>query len=138
MFDVYFRSKWYPIGSHIRIKCPSGIYHHAIIVGGSIATLGPVMVVDNAKSSGVDCRSLEEVAGNDPVEIVARPQSHQHADAVVQRAFSQRGSSYDLFSKNCEHFATWCMSAVPQSHQLAFAVVMMLLTIGVVWAASNE
>lgn len=138
MFDVYFRGKWYPIGTHIRIRRPSGIYHHAIIVGGSIATVGPVMVVDNAKSTGVDYRSLDEVAGSDPVEEVARPQSPRHADAIVERAFSQRGSSYDLFSKNCEHFATWCMSAVPHSHQLAFAVVMMLLTIGVVWAASNE
>ena len=118
MFIGDHRGNQYPVGAHIRIRRPYGIDHHAIIVGGNAATLGPVMVIDNAKVDGVSLRTLEEVAAGDPVEIVARPQSAAHANHIVERAHSQIGKRYDLFSQNCEHFSSWCYDGMPRSPQL--------------------
>ena len=86
-----YRDNFYPIGTHLKIRRPNGIDHHVIVVGGSFATFGPVMVVDNAKGNGVSQRTLDEVAGGDPVEVVARPQSDEHANNIVERAYSRLG-----------------------------------------------
>ena len=118
MFVVDNRCNRYPAGAHVRIRRPYGIDHHAVVVGGSVATLGPVMLIDNAKADGISRRTLEEVAAGDPVEIVARPQSAEHANHIVERAYSQIGKPYDLFSQNCEHFSNWCYDGMPRSLQL--------------------
>ena len=118
MFVVDNRGTRYPVGAEVRIRRPYVINHHAIIVGGSVATLGPVMLIDNAKADGVSLRPLEEVAAGDPVEVVARPQSAEHANHIVERAYSQIGKRYDLISQNCEHFSSWCYSGKPRSIQL--------------------
>jgi hypothetical protein len=127
----------YPIGTHIRIK-RRGYYHHAIVVGGDTASLGPVMVIDNDKDFGVSCRTLDEVAAGDLVKVVAFPQSAEHAAAIVERAHSQNGMAYDLFDRNCEHFATWCMTSVPRSDQLYhFTAVAGAVSLGLVLTALN-
>jgi hypothetical protein len=41
------------------------------------------------------------------------------ADAVIHRAESRLGEQqYDLFTNNCEHFATWCKTGHSESAQL--------------------
>ncbi len=41
------------------------------------------------------------------------------ADVIVERAASMIGrSGYDLFSNNCEHFATWCVTGEHSSAQV--------------------
>jgi Lecithin retinol acyltransferase len=132
MFHVAYRGKSYPLGAHLKIRRPSGIDHHVIVVGGSLATFGPVMVVDNAKGAGVSRRRLEEVAGGDPVEVVALPQSEAHANKIVERAYSQSGSRYDLLSRNCEHFAHWCFSGTPRSLQLQGYGMLAAVLVGLV------
>lgn len=124
---IYWRDQWVPIGTHIRMKRPTGIYHHAIIVSGCASSLGPTMVMHNAKITGVTEDEIETVVGSDPVEIVAYPKSPEHAYAIVERAYSQKNTPWVLLNRNCEHYATFCMDAVPRSHQvdtvLSFAVI---------------
>lgn len=132
MFVVDNSGTRYPVGTHIRIRRPYGINHHGIVAGGSIATLGPVMLIDNAKAEGVSRRLLEEVAAGDPVEIVDRPQSAAHANHIVERAYSQIGRPYDLFSQNCEHFSTWCYDGMPRSRQLHGLAFLVAAVTGIV------
>ena len=132
MFVVDNQGTRYPVGAHVKIRRPYGIDHHAVVVGGSIATLGPVMLIDNAKADGVSRRPLEEVAAGDPVEIVARPQSPAHANHIVERAYSQIGKRYDLFSRNCEHFSHWCYDGMPRSPQLHGLVFLAAAVTGIV------
>jgi len=41
------------------------------------------------------------------------------ANEVVQRAISKLGEGdYNLFTNNCEHFATWCKTGTPCSSQV--------------------
>lgn len=41
------------------------------------------------------------------------------ADDVIERAHSRLGETkYDLFTNNCEHFATWCKTGRNESEQL--------------------
>jgi hypothetical protein len=138
--EIPSKDKWgmsYPTGTHIRIR-RLGYYHHAIIVGGDAASLSPVMVIDNDKDFGVSLRTLVEVAAGDLVKVVAFPQSAEHAAAIVERAHSQIGAPYDLFDKNCEHFATWCMTGVPRSYQLYnYTAVAGVMSLGLVLTALN-
>lgn len=138
MFDVYYRGSAYPVGTHIRIRRPYGIDHHGIVVGGSAAALGPMMVIDNAKGSGVSCRTLDEVAGGDPVEVVAHPQSVKHAAHIVEQAYSQIRKPYDLFSRNCEHFSNWCYSGMPRSLQLQGYAMLAAVIVGLVIISSGK
>ena len=132
MFVFDYQDTRYPVGAHFRIRRPYGINHHGIVVGSSVATLGPVMVIDNAKAAGVSRRPLEEVAAGDPVEIVARPQSTTHANHIVERAYSQIGKPYDLFSQNCEQFSYWCYEGMPRSPQLHGLVFLAAAVTGIV------
>ncbi|TLY22016.1 MAG: hypothetical protein E6K68_04215 [Nitrospirae bacterium] len=138
--EIPGEDKWgmsYPIGTHVRIR-RLGFYHHAIIVGGDAALLSPVMVIDNDKGFGVSRRTLHEVAAGDPVKVVAIPQSPEHAAAIVERAYSQLGAPYDLFGRNCEHFATWCVTGVPRSYQLYnYTAVAGVMSLGLVLTALN-
>ena len=132
MFSIDHRGNQYPEGAHIQIRRRYGIDHHGIVAGGRVATLGPVMLIDNAKADGVSRRTLEEVAAGDPVEVVARPQSAAHANHIVERAYSQIGKRYDLFSRNCEHFAHWCYDERPRSPQLQGFAVLAAVVVGLV------
>jgi hypothetical protein len=138
--EIPSKDKWctsYPIGTHIRIW-RFGYYHHAVIVGGDAASLSPVMVIDNDKGFGVSLRTFVEVAAGDPVKVVAFPQSAEHAAAIVERAYSQIGAPYDLFDRNCEHFATWCMTGVPRSYQLYnYTAAAGIMSLGLVLTALN-
>ncbi len=138
--EIPSKDKWgmsYRTGTHIRIR-RLGYYHHAIIVGGDAALLSPVMVIDNDKDFGVSLRTLVEVAAGDPVKVVAFPQSAEHAAAIVERAHSQIGAPYDLFDRNCEHFATWCTTGVPRSYQLYnYTAVAGVMSLGLVLTALN-
>ena len=138
MFLSDNRGTWYPVGAHVRIRRTYGIDHHAIIVGGNGASLSPVMVVDNAKVYGVSQRTLDTVAAGDPVEIVARPQSAEKANHIVERAYSQIGKPYDLFSQNCEHFSNWCYDGMPRSLQLQGFGVLATVVVGLVILSQSK
>ena len=105
---------------------------------GTLALLSPVMVIDNDKGFGVSLRTLDEVAAGDPVKVVAIPQSPEHAVAIAERAYSQIGAPYGLFGRNCEHFATWCVTGVPRSYQLYnYTAVAGVMSLGLVLTAWN-
>jgi hypothetical protein len=96
------------------------------------------MVIDNDKGFGVSLRTFVEVAAGDPLKVVAFPQSAEHAAAIVERAYSQIGAPYDLFDRNCEHFATWCMTGVPRSYQLYnYTAAAGIMSLGLVLTALN-
>jgi Lecithin retinol acyltransferase len=62
--------------------------------------------------------TLDEFAQEAPVRTRAYGKQHR-PEAVVARAVSMIGrSGYDLFSNNCEHFATWCITGEHNSAQV--------------------
>lgn len=112
---------YYPLGTWLRVRSPRGVFHHGIVVG--YGPDGTPLVVHSLKGQGVACTFFAEFSGNLPVEVVRSPRSHQEGQSIANRAYSQRGAPYYLFSANCEHFASWAVTGVPHSEQLAIGVV---------------
>jgi hypothetical protein len=103
-------------GAHIYVD--RELYsHHGIDCGDGtvIDFAGP----GGGKSSAVIRRvALVEFAQGAPVRTRAYGTRHS-PEIVVERAMSMiRRSGYDLFSNNCEHFATWCVTGEHSSAQV--------------------
>jgi len=120
--------RWFP-GTWIRVLRSSGVWHHGIISGGSG---GYVWVIHNSKGLGVACTTVEAFACSASVEIVKTPGSMDAGLAIIRRAMSRIGTSYDLFSANCEHFASWAFNGKAESSQLQQGVFLGLATLGLV------
>ena len=91
--------------------------HHGIACGDGT-------VIDFAGQGGgqstaiIGQVTLAEFAQGAPVRTSAYGASYE-PEIVVARATSMIGQSgYDLFSNNCEHFATWCLTAEHSSAQV--------------------
>jgi hypothetical protein len=83
---------------------------------------GTPTVVDNTLD-GVQVRTFEQFAEGRAVEYVWVPDAVEQQAAVLDRAYSQLGQGYNLFSANCEHFVTWVVIGAPESPQLRAYVV---------------
>ncbi len=104
-------------GAHIYVE--RGLYsHHGI-------DCGDWTVIDFSSRDGgkntIRRVPLAEFAQGDPVQT--RPYgTHYDPEVVVRRAESMIGRpGYDLFSNNCEHFATWCAVGDHNSAQVEAA-----------------
>lgn len=115
---------YYPPGTWLRVRSPRGVYHHGIVVG--CGSDGSPLIVHALKGQGVACTVCTEFSGNLPMEVVRYPRSHQEGQSIASRAYSQLGAPYDLFSANCEQFASWAVTGVPHSEQLAIGVVSLI------------
>ena len=105
-----------PIGSHL--ISPRKFYlHHGIYLGcGDVAHYsgfsgslkpGPIEVID-----------LERFANGKPVWVMQESCEYS-SDEIVSRARSRVGESqYRIFSNNCEHFCSWCISGKSCSAQV--------------------
>lgn len=127
-----YPQSYYPPGTWLRVRSPRGVYHHGIVVG--YGSDGTPLVVHALKGQGVACTGWAEFSGNLLVEVVRYPRSHQGGQSIASRAYSQLGAPYDLFSANCEQFASWAVTEVPHSEQLAIGVVG-LIAAGLTFAA---
>jgi len=103
-------------GDHLYVN--RGLYeHHGVDIGeGWVVHFAGT---DGTKGGAAVLRSrIEDFAGAGVVEV--RDYGHRlDADQPVVRAESMLGrSGYDLFSNNCEHFATWCVAGEHSSAQV--------------------
>jgi hypothetical protein len=96
-----------------------GVWHHGIVrrlffVPGGIA----VEIIHNTKGGKVAVVDWYEFAAGNPVLLHRRPESAEHAAAVVARAEANIGKPYYLFAQNCEHFASFAFTGEPESKTL--------------------
>ena len=107
-------------GAHIYVE--RGLYsHHGIDCGdGTVidfAGQGPAKTAPIIRSV-----TLAEFAQSSPIRTRDYG-SRYETGVVVARARSMIGrSGYDLFSNNCEHFATWCVVGAHSSAQVEAAL----------------
>jgi hypothetical protein len=94
-----------------------GVYeHHGIDCGdGSVIHYRKA---DDAPAT-ISQTSMASFSRGDRIYLKRYPTAFI-ADDVVQRAESRLGEQqYDLFTNNCEHFATWCKTGQRHSSQLS-------------------
>lgn len=94
----------------------AGVYqHHGIDCGDR-------SVIHYSKASQVAevaRTSFDRFSWGNPVHPVRHTVAYED-EVVFQRAHSRLGErQYDLFTNNCEHFATWCKTGRSESLQLA-------------------
>jgi hypothetical protein len=68
--------------------------------------------------SGVQVAVFEHVREGRRFEYIWIPSSPEQRNAVWDRAYSQLGQPYNVFSANCEQFVSWVVSGKPESPQL--------------------
>lgn len=107
--------------------------HHAIVVSvdadkKKLLTIGYSKISDKNRRRGakfVILESEEEIEdfGNLFFYIYHESEQSLAPEEVVKRARSRIGEKeYNLLSKNCEHFATWCKTGIAFSRQVEIAV----------------
>lgn len=107
------------LGDHL-ISWRNGYYHHGIYAGRRdvIHFSG---VQDDKTTASIRLGSISEFT-----DAIGRVQIVEYNEAscfdrehVVRRARSQLGASdYNLFNRNCEHFARWCKNGDARSEQI--------------------
>jgi len=106
-------------GDHIYVE--RGLYtHHGVDMGDSWVI--HFSSADGTKSdASIRWARIEDFAGDATVRVQAYG-TRFDAGQAAERARSMLGQSgYDLFSNNCEHFATWCVAGEHSSAQVEAA-----------------
>jgi hypothetical protein len=113
------RPPYVPVrGTHIFVD--RGTYsHHGIDRGdGAVADFSGAGGKGGKAAGIIQVVTVEQFAGGDAIQV----QRYGRCDSpntVIARAESKLGESgYHLFENNCEHFATWCMTAAHESAQV--------------------
>ena len=105
-----------PPGAHL--VSPRRFYlHHGIYLGnGNVAHYSGLG--GSLEAGPIEVTDLEHFASGKPVWIIREARRYR-ADEIVHRARSRLGENqYRLFSNNCEHFCTWCLTGKSYSAQL--------------------
>lgn len=113
------------LGAHIRVQRTAyGVkyWHSGIISELNNATQQIKVIhftgVDKSKAT-IQETTLQEFKGSDAVVEVVEDDCLFSPEEVVARARSKIGlGEYNLPSRNCEHFATWCRSDEGRSRQV--------------------
>jgi hypothetical protein len=97
-----------------------GVWHHGIVrrvvwcYGGYL-----VEIIHNSKDGGVKISEWYDFAGCESIVfLVARPSSPEHANDIVARAEVNIRTPYIFFSRNCEHFASFCFNGEAKSETM--------------------
>lgn len=103
-------------GDHISVH--RGPYTHHGIFCGDDTVIHYRSTLKTKRSAEVCATTLSAFAEGAQVHIVLHPSSDP-PHIVIRRAKSRLGERcYDLFSNNCEHFATSCKTGTGQSRQV--------------------
>ena len=100
-------------GDHIKWKRRKGIDHHAIVEYVDDDNHA-VLVIEYIKSKVIErwVREIKEMYKYIYYKC-------DDAQKVVERALSRLGErAYNLFTNNCEHFATWCKTGRQRCSQI--------------------
>jgi hypothetical protein len=118
-------------GDHVYVD--RGLYeHHGIAVS-------PWQVIHYGAKSGqsmtqarIRLATVEEFALGRTVRVRPHPEGFL-PERTVRRAESRLGTGdYDLFGRNCEHFASWCVTGEATSDQVGRNVRLALGALSVV------
>jgi hypothetical protein len=106
-------------GDHLQIW-RGAFWHHAVDLGKGIVVhfAGPVK---DKVSARVRYGSFEEFVGNGSVDdvVVREYGARLDREETVRRAEAMVGKSdYNLFTNNCEHLASWCVTGERESRQV--------------------
>lgn len=112
-------SPWNP-GDHLRVN--RGLYwHHAIYIGGDhLVEFGSSIWGGVARLV-----SYRDFARDHHVERVVHAATLP-PDEIVRRAVANLGlHGFDVVTRNCEHFATWCATDQWRSQQVVNVAVLL-------------
>jgi hypothetical protein len=106
-------------GDHLQIW-RGAFWHHAVDLGKGIVVhfAGPVK---DKVSARVRYDAFEEFVGNGSVDdvVVREYGARLDREETVRRAEAMVGKSdYNLFTNNCEHLASWCVTGERESRQV--------------------
>jgi hypothetical protein len=110
-------------GDHICVRRSYGpiLYtHHGILISRKQVIQFDGAPFREKRDSVIRSSSLDEFAPGGWVGVIPyEGYWHYIYSQVIERAKNQLGDEHDysLFNWNCEHFATWCVTGVPVSHQ---------------------
>jgi len=107
----------YTLGSIVYVQF--GLIRHYGIISG-INELGEILVVSNSKALGCVTEELLKDFSMGKQTVVEGYPSNCSSSYVIERARSQLGRKYELYSDNCEHFVRWAHHLKPESPQLQF------------------
>lgn len=103
----------------IASRTKDGLFTHTAIIAGKDVQ-GRIWLIENDNPSGVRWTTLDAFASGQQITITP---PHLNPNLTVQRAISQLGKSYSLFSHNCQHFTNWAANNEIKSPDLRTAVV---------------
>lgn len=117
-------------GDHIYVSRWKGCYtHHGIDLGdGTVVHFSgePLRV----RHACVVRESMEVFCGGDTPKVVQHKRPLNDPDEVAETALKHLGKKgYQLWTNNCEHFASFCKTGKPESHQVKRATKVALATV---------
>jgi len=98
------------------------VKHYGIISG--INEFGELLVISNSKIKGCVAEELLTDFSMGKQTVVAGYPGNYCSSYVIERARSQLGKKYDLFSDNCEHFVRWVHHLRHESPQLQLVSIL--------------
>lgn len=117
-----------PRGTHISAQ-RRHYAHHGIYVGYPDSVIhfeGPAGDKKYTGPSRVRIVPWTEFARGARVSVVRLPDDDAHADMIIHRAsrgLCEGWDHYNLLSRNCEHFSTWCVENRASSAQIHAGVL---------------
>ncbi len=91
-----------------------GIVHHVTQVSGRWA----ITIAHNSMSGmGVCTVPLQDFQQGCRIEIIGSPLNASHEVFIIRQIdlALTTGITYDMLLQNCEHFASWCYTGIPES-----------------------
>jgi hypothetical protein len=106
IMPTYWTGELIGLGDWVRVFVPRlGVWHHGIISGMSVSGSGvAVEVSHNSKDSGVTVSDWYQFAGDQLV--------------FLARVEDNIGQPYHAFAQNCEHFASFAFTGIPESETI--------------------
>ncbi|HEY4785389.1 MAG TPA: lecithin retinol acyltransferase family protein [Bacteroidales bacterium] len=140
MNDLYF-VQHYKLSTGDRIVVPKSdlniIQHHAVYLGQD--EYGRHYVAENLIGTGVKLNTVSDFFHRNPkvTRIEHCMASPNEQSQIVKRAIEKLGTSYKLFTYNCEHFANEVIQKKRGSTQVEVALGIALLILGIAIAFEN-
>ena len=114
-----------PLGDELRIYT-----HHMLVVRVDINK--GILVVHKTYDKG----AVIEYVRYQPVDVTRLVYDFRYTGRrAIMRAYYRLGESYDLISRNCEHFVTEVRTGAKQSIQVQNAVFYLVTTLGLATSA---
>jgi cell wall-associated NlpC family hydrolase len=101
----------YPAGTLLAVRI-RGLFDHV-----GIATGYGTVIHSTSRLGAVAETDMADFSGGRPVRAIPF-RSPLSGPEVVVRARSRIGQRYRFLTRNCEHFAVWCLSGENRSAQL--------------------